>query len=775
MPVSTTNALDGPYIGNGVTTAFPFTFTIVNVADVSVQMAGVAVTTGFTVTATGPAGQASAGGTVTFDSPVADGAEVVIYLDPAFTQDTLFADGSPWKASPYNNAYDKAVLRDQVLLREGGRSLKVPLGEDTVILPPKADRANTFAGYDEKGDPIATSMAVLPEGSVQDYLGELTTVAPSQKAVQGGLAERATLILDNVEAVRRQILGTTALTQLTGSTYPFQDLVSDTEPFGTAASPLVPVSAYPTSFTTLKNAYAYIGQDHVGGVQLALDYLQIRGAPDASSENPNYVARQFFTSVTTNMGGTALTMADSKAQVFGFSSLAVAYSGATCLRNLTSAEINVQASVGATVAYKSGLQIVAMPDDAVQGTVYDAAISLSNQAGAVGFGVGLLVSSNANGQQSVSSGGTLIAAKDFPACASGVNFDGVVFSQNAFSSNGFAVDGSGNVTSPNLRLSTAGAVIIFGSKATASSQALQFSTSGVTSGIYDSAMVAFGGTGAQGAGGIQFDVSNLRPAVDNATTLGDASHRFSQLYAATTTINTSDLTQKKVLGKLSDSQFSSVLDAIGEVDLIAFQFNDAIAAKGASVARKHAGIGAQQVQERFQAHGLDAFEWGVLGTDPDMENVEEEYQDQQQVTRVATREEPQIVMVDGRPMQKVVSITYDEPVFDRVAVVDASGKAVIIAGLPARTVPATDGDGKMILNADGTFASTVVPATADAPLTYPVPRMETVTLTRTVAQQKKAEDGTPAVIWSVRMHEFWALRMAYEQRERLKLVPAVGN
>ncbi|WP_068090884.1 tail fiber domain-containing protein [Novosphingobium rosa] len=758
--------------GDGVSTSFLLGFTYGAVGDVavSVMLNGSPLAMAYAII----------GGSCVFDAAPPAGAKITMMRTTPVEQDAGFPSSGAFPSASFEKQLDRLtrVAQEQVVARaaavaaapgQTAPGLDISGLIDGDLLQMRGGvlsrvAREVFAGKFYGGD---ASGALTPlSGTGADAALRVDLAQGTGVNLVGGAANST---LGNVEAIKRQLAGTTFLTQLAGTTYPFQDLVGDQEPFGTVLAPLVPISAYPTSFTTLKNAYAYIGAGHVGGVQLAIDYLQVRGAPAVSSENQNYVSRQFFTSVTANMGGTALTMADSKGQFFGFGSLAVAYPGATNLRNLTAAEINVQASAGATVAYKSGLQVVGMPDDKAQGTVYDAAISLSNQAGAVGFGVGLLVSSNANGQQSVSTGGTLIAALDFPSCATGLNFNGVTFSQNAFLSNGFAVDGSGGMTVGNIIQPAAGALIRLGASGTASSVGLQFKSSGATAGLYDSAITGFGGGGTQGQGGISVDCSAFQPGQTNYASLGAPSKLWDQVYAATTAINTSDLTRKTVLGKLSDAQFSSVLDAIGEVDLIAFKFNDAIVAKGEAEARKHAGIGAQQVQERFQAHGLDGFEWGVLGTDPDMEDIEEDYQTERQVTEAATREEKQVVIEDGKPVQKVVSVPYDKPVYDRMDVLDESGNPVIIPGLPARTVAATDASGQILLNPDGTFVGREIPATQDAPLTYPVPRMEPVTLKRKVSRQKTDADGKPALIWSVRMHEFWALRMAYEQRERLKL------
>lgn len=107
----------------------------------------------------------------------------------------------------------------------------------------------------------------------------------------------------------------------------------------------------------------------------------------------------------------------------------------------------------------------------------------------------------------------------------------------------------------------------------------------------------------------------LRPATDNAVALGSASFRWSQLYAGTATINTSDEREKGLIGEIPDAW----LDAWGEVRWCRFKFREAVAEKGDG-ARWHLGLVAQQVRDAFAGRGLDALEIGLLCHDewPDL-------------------------------------------------------------------------------------------------------------------------------------------------------------
>jgi len=101
--------------------------------------------------------------------------------------------------------------------------------------------------------------------------------------------------------------------------------------------------------------------------------------------------------------------------------------------------------------------------------------------------------------------------------------------------------------------------------------------------------------------------SRTYPSDDNSLDLGISSNRWANIYAGNGTIQTSDERLKSNISGISDD----VLDAWGDVNLIVFQFKDALEKKGDS-ARIHAGVIAQQVKSAFEARGLDAFRYGLL-------------------------------------------------------------------------------------------------------------------------------------------------------------------
>lgn len=123
-----------------------------------------------------------------------------------------------------------------------------------------------------------------------------------------------------------------------------------------------------------------------------------------------------------------------------------------------------------------------------------------------------------------------------------------------------------------------------------------------------------------GALALSLDGASLRTGTDNSRSLGDAATRFSVLYAASGSINTSDVRTKQQVSVIPEDW----LDAWGSVRHVRFKFNDAVSEKG-DHARWHVGYVAQEIGDAFAAHGLDATAIGLLCHDEWDEVTEPEY------------------------------------------------------------------------------------------------------------------------------------------------------
>ena len=96
---------------------------------------------------------------------------------------------------------------------------------------------------------------------------------------------------------------------------------------------------------------------------------------------------------------------------------------------------------------------------------------------------------------------------------------------------------------------------------------------------------------------------------DNAIDLGNASHRFDDIYATNSTIQTSDRNEKQDIAELSDAEQRVAVAAKGL--LRKFRWKDAVAEKG-DEARIHFGIIAQDLQAAFAAEGLNASDYAMF-------------------------------------------------------------------------------------------------------------------------------------------------------------------
>lgn len=104
------------------------------------------------------------------------------------------------------------------------------------------------------------------------------------------------------------------------------------------------------------------------------------------------------------------------------------------------------------------------------------------------------------------------------------------------------------------------------------------------------------------------------PGSDNAYNIGSASLRCATLYAATGSINTSGEDTKANIRALADAEMAVANTLAGNARI--FQFRDAIAKKGESAARLHAGMIYEDVVAAFTAQGLDPAHYGIVCSDP---------------------------------------------------------------------------------------------------------------------------------------------------------------
>ncbi len=112
---------------------------------------------------------------------------------------------------------------------------------------------------------------------------------------------------------------------------------------------------------------------------------------------------------------------------------------------------------------------------------------------------------------------------------------------------------------------------------------------------------------------LRWSYNTFRPGSDNTLSLGGVVYRWTEVRAASGTINTSDEREKTEFSDLSEPE----LNVARKIKLLIkkYKWLSAVAKKGEDGARWHFGVGAQSVKAAFEEEGLDAFDYGCLCLD----------------------------------------------------------------------------------------------------------------------------------------------------------------
>jgi len=119
-------------------------------------------------------------------------------------------------------------------------------------------------------------------------------------------------------------------------------------------------------------------------------------------------------------------------------------------------------------------------------------------------------------------------------------------------------------------------------------------------------------TGIGLAGASVFPTNGAGAGSNNTKSIGNASFRWSEVFAVNGTINTSDRNAKQDILELDDAE-KRVAQRIKQL-VKKYRFKDAVAQKG-EAARIHVGFIAQEIEQAFISDGLDAERYGVFCRD----------------------------------------------------------------------------------------------------------------------------------------------------------------
>lgn len=189
MTISSTTRKAGPFVGNGVAIAFPFTFKVFATTDIVVTKTVIAtgvestlvLTTDYTVSLNADQ-NANPGGTVNYNpsgSPMTSANEITVTSGVPQLQTLDLTNGGGFFPSAIANALDRAVILNQQLAEKVSRALVFPVSETPVPqLPSVIDRASKFLAFDTSGNPIAAStVTTFPVSAFMGTVLDDTTAA----------------------------------------------------------------------------------------------------------------------------------------------------------------------------------------------------------------------------------------------------------------------------------------------------------------------------------------------------------------------------------------------------------------------------------------------------------------------------------------------------------------------------------------------------------------------------------------------------------------------
>ncbi|MCP3714887.1 hypothetical protein [Paraburkholderia sp. CNPSo 3281] len=321
------------------------------------------------------------------------------------------------------------------------------LGTPSVVTLTNGTGLPVSTGVTGLGTGVATGLSNAATGTGGPVLATSPTIAsPTVTGTLNGTTVSATSFAQNV------VLNGTGLAGNCTGTIPTTNYCANYFQLG-AASPFDDAQLTdPTAFLNgLAILHNYGGQ--TGGRQTF--YVQSTLAQPSAAGNSNhyYVAGEFYAQAASGDGGTATTGSPaSVGAIYALNPVAVAYAGATNLLEVTSMEANISMHTGSSAWYKAGLTVTQGPSDQVQGSVYDTAIGLSNQAGSPGWQDGILFGPM-NGAFPVTSTGCLICSSGSATAATGIDFSSLSLTNFLHGPGGFFVNGSGGIAGSSLQTS----------------------------------------------------------------------------------------------------------------------------------------------------------------------------------------------------------------------------------------------------------------------------------------------------------------------------------
>lgn len=171
------------YIGDGVSTVFPFPSKFLSVNDIAVGVAGEEIDSGFTVNGAGD----EAGGNVTFTTAPLTGLTIDLIRRPPISQLLDFVNGQTVLENTLDTGLDKLTMILQFLNRRSFKSVRLGDFDAAALspLPKQADRANKYLVFGPTGDvTTAGPSAVNVVSGAEDFATVLSAIGAVLPVIQ---------------------------------------------------------------------------------------------------------------------------------------------------------------------------------------------------------------------------------------------------------------------------------------------------------------------------------------------------------------------------------------------------------------------------------------------------------------------------------------------------------------------------------------------------------------------------------------------------------------
>lgn len=600
MPISSQTPIIG-YVANGVTKSFAFPFVILSADDLKVKVGADVVTTGFSIAGVGDRD----GGSVTFTDAPASLTPIILYREVTLDRTTDYQENGDLLAIVLDDDLDRIwmALQDQLLLSD--RALRSPIGETLQQLPPASERALMALAFDAAGNPIV--VRGTNDGGAALAL-DLMDTAPGKGAALVGFQQSGAGALDRTVTSKLQEFLTRA------------DYNSDAN-FNAAKAGKVSVDAA----NRLRSSAFIAGTEELSGPATRDSFVVGRNL-DGSTDCHAFADRTIINNVTDagTYGAfdatTELYGSHTQNHVYAFQDR-VRYRGSGTLQN----------SIG---FYSSALHSGSGAVDSRIGMMIDEMAKTGG--GTIASQIGILINPLTTGANNVgvnikqTVGWTLYAgggAKGYHGGQFGIGTEPVAGAKLHVNADSFgSLPVAVKIEQPNawsFYCTGSGklyhqAAAGFGVEPTIG--AVDFASASGSTGFLssDASSITFGALGnktikfvTNGDIRLLLDAATytFKPYGDNTQKLGDASFRWSTVYAGTGAINTSDEREKQQIRSLSEAERAVAVRLKSMIR--AFKFNDAVSVKG-DAARIHIGLIAQDVKAAFEAEGLVAEDYAIL-------------------------------------------------------------------------------------------------------------------------------------------------------------------